>query len=282
MPGKRLDQETIEQLWHDYLTQGNYVRYLGPLNYRDFRTLMRWLPKNPRCRICYTPFSGIGGTLVKVALGRESSALNPSMCNICEKFARDYRGGAEVEISMLFADVRGSTTLAEGMAPIEFSHLIDRFYRAVTDILIESRAWIEKLIGDEVTGLFIPGFAGPQHARLAVEAAQAILQATGHGRPAGPWIPVGVGVHTGTAYVGAVGKEGGMTDITALGDAVNTAARLAANAGPGEILVSEQAWKAAGPGLGIEGAEVRQLQLKGRSEPVEVRVLRAAGRTSGY
>jgi adenylate cyclase len=69
-----------------------------------------------------------------------------------------------------------------------------------------------------------------------------------------------------------------MTDITALGDAVNTAARLAANAGPGEILVSEQAWSAAGfeSGLETEGAEVRQLQLKGRSEPVEVRVLQAA------
>jgi adenylate cyclase len=86
-----------------------------------------------------------------------------------------------------------------------------------------------------------------------------------------------VGVHTGTAFVGAVGKEGGMIDITALGDSVNTAARLAANAGPGEILVSEQAWNASGlgSGLGVEGAEARQLQLKGRREPVEVRVLRA-------
>jgi adenylate cyclase len=84
-------------------------------------------------------------------------------------------------------------------------------------------------------------------------------------------------VHTGTAFVGAVGKEGGMVDITALGKAINTAARLAANAGPGEILVSEQAWNASklGSGLGAEGADVRQLQLKGRSEPDEVRVLRA-------
>jgi adenylate cyclase len=277
MPGERLDQKTIEQLWHDYLTTGNYWRYLGPFKYRDFRKMMRWLPKDPRCRICYSPFSGVGGSLVKMALGRERSVLNPSMCNICDKFAREYRGGAEVEISMLFADVRGSTTLAEGMAPIEFSRLIDRFYRAVTDILVESDAWIEKMIGDEVTGLFIPGFAGSQHARLAVEAAQAILRATGHGRPEGSWIPVGVGVHTGTAFVGAVGKEGGMIDITALGDSVNTAARLAANAGPGEILVSEQAWNASGlgSGLGAEGAEARQLQLKGRREPVEVRVLRA-------
>jgi adenylate cyclase len=281
MPGERLDQKTIEKVWNDYLTTGNNWRYLGPFKYRDFRALMRWLPKDPRCRICYTPFSGVGGKLIKMALGRERSVLNPNMCNICDKFAREYQGGAEVEISMLFADVRGSTTLAEGMAPIEFSRLINRFYRAVTDILVESDAWIEKLFGDEVTGLFIPGFTGPQHARLAVEAAQAILRATGHGSPEGAWIPVGVGVHTGTAFVGAVGKEGGMIDIIALGDAVNTAARLAANAGPGEILVSEQAWNVSGLGteLGAEGAEVRQLQIKGRSEPVGVRILRAVYRT---
>jgi adenylate cyclase len=167
-------------------------------------------------------------------------------------------------------------TLAEGKSPLEFSRLIDRFYQTTTDILVESNAWIEKLIGDEVTGLFIPGFAGPQHARLAVEAAQAILLATGHGGADAPWIPVGVGVHTGMAYVGAVGKEGGMTEVTALGDAVNTAARLAANAGRGEILVSERTWNAAGLGSGENDAEMRRLQLKGRSEPVEVHVLRAA------
>jgi adenylate cyclase len=196
------------------------------------------------------------------------------MCNVCEQFAHEYQGGAEVEISMLFADVRGSTTLAEGMTPLEFSRLIDRFYKAVTDILIESNAWIEKLIGDEVTGLFVPGFAGQEHARLAVKAAQSVLQVTGHGDPGGPWIPVGVGVHTGLAYVGAVGKEGGIVEITALGDAVNTAARLASNAGLGEILVSEQTWKAAG--IETKDSEARRLQLKGRSEAIDVRVLRIA------
>jgi adenylate cyclase len=272
MPAERLDPEIVEQMWHHYLTHGDSPHYFGPLGYRDFRKLMKWLPQNPRCSICYVPFSGIGGTIAKLALGRDRSTLNPSICNVCEDFARQHQGGTEIEISMLFADVRGSTTLAERMAPLEFSRLIDRFYRAATDILIESNAWIEKLIGDEVTGLFIPGFAGEQHARVAVEAAQSILQATGQGTPGGVWLPVGVGVHTGTAYVGSVGKEGGMTEITALGDSVNTASRLASSAGPGEILVSTQTWNAAG--LGAKEAETRRLQLKGRSEPVEVRVLR--------
>jgi adenylate cyclase len=273
MPDQPVDKNLINQIWYDHLTTGNSPSYLGPLGFRDFRRIMKWLPRNPRCFICSVPFSGIGGVISRLAFNRIRSTHNPNMCNICENFAAAYQGGAELEISMLFADVRGSTSLAEKMAPLEFSRLIDRFYRVTTDILIESNAWIEKLIGDEVTGLFIPGFVGEQHARLALEAARSILRATGHGEPGGPWIPVGVGVHTGLAYVGAVGKEGGMSEITALGDSVNTAARLAASAAAGEILVGERSWAAAG--LAGGEAEVRHLQLKGRSEPISVRVLRA-------
>jgi adenylate cyclase len=272
MARNEFDQKSIDQAWLANLTTGKPDHYFGPIGFRKFRKLMKLMPKNPRCKVCNAPFSGIGGKFVKLTFDKEQSTLNPNMCNVCEKYAREHQGGAEVEISMLFADVRGSTTLAEKMVPSEFSRLIDRFYRVATDILVDADAWIEKLIGDEVTGLFIPGYAGPQHARAAVEAAQAILQATGHGKPEGPWIPVGVGVHTGIAYVGTVGKGGSMIEITALGDSVNTAARLASNARTGEILVSEQTWNAAG--LKLKGIETQQLQLKGRSEPVKVRVLK--------
>jgi adenylate cyclase len=272
MAHNEIDQKSIDQAWLDNLTTGKPDHYFGPFRFGEFRRLMKLIPDNPRCKVCNAPFSGIGGKFVKLTLDKEQSTLNPSMCNVCEKFARKHPGGAEVEISMLFADVRGSTTLAEKMMPSEFSRLIDRFYRVATDILVDADAWIEKLIGDEVTGLFVPGYAGRHHARKAVEAAQAILQATGHGRPEGPWIPVGVGVHTGIAYVGTVGKGGGMIEITALGDSVNTTARLASNARTGEILVSAHTWDAAG--LKIKDIETQQLQLKGRSEPVEVRVLK--------
>ena len=87
-------------------------------------------------------------------------------------------------------------------------------------------------------------------------------------------IPVGIGVHSGVAYFGVMGAAGGLTDITALGDEVNTAARLASKAAAGEIIVSEQALKEAG----IDGAELesRSLELKGISEPVPVRVMRGA------
>ena len=184
---------------------------------------------------------------------------------------------------MLFADVRGSTSLAERASPAEFRRLMNRFYRVATGVLLETEAIIDKFVGDEVVALYIPALAGSEHARAAVRAGQELLRATGHGDSGGVWLPIGIGIHTGTAFVGSVGGDG-VVDITALGDAVNTTARLAAAAGPGEALVSEATCAAAG--LETGGLAQRRLELKGRSEPVSVRVLRVtpaspdAGETS--
>ncbi len=174
---------------------------------------------------------------------------------------------------MLFVDVRGSSGLAEGMSATEFSRLMNRFYAAATDVLIKTDAMIDKLVGDEVVALYLPFLTGPQHARPAVQAAQDLLRATGHGRSGGPWLPIGVGVHTGVAYFGSVsGVDGTVSDWTALGDNVNIAARLASEAGPGEALISDAAYAAAGLDLGQ--AEQRQMELKGKSEAVGVHVVR--------
>lgn len=87
---------------------------------------------------------------------------------------------------MLFVDVRGSTTLAEKMSPREFSVLVNRFYTTATRILVGADALVDKIIGDQAAGMFVPGIAGPDHARLAVQAAQAIMRATGQGEAHGP------------------------------------------------------------------------------------------------
>ncbi|MDX1615509.1 MAG: adenylate/guanylate cyclase domain-containing protein [Candidatus Promineifilaceae bacterium] len=184
-------------------------------------------------------------------------------------------GGAEVELSMLFADIRGSTTLAENMSTLAFSQLISSFFATSTDVLVRRRAWIDRLVGDQVIGLFVPGFAGQEHARLAVRAAQEMLHAMGHADSEGPWVPVGIGVHTEKAFVGAVGRQDRATDITVLGDAPNIAARLSSAAAAGEILFSASAAQAAFAASDImDGLQRRQLSLKGKSEPVAVYVLR--------
>jgi adenylate cyclase len=190
-------------------------------------------------------------------------------------FANKYPGGTELEISMLFVDVRGSTSLAEQMTAKDFGQLMNRFYKVATDVLIRTDAIIDKFVGDQVIGLYLPIFTGPDHARPALIAARELLVATGHTQEDGPWLPIGIGVHTGPAFVGTVsGAEDSVTDITALGDNVNVAARLASMAAPGEALISEIAYAAGGADLGE--LERRQLDLKGRSDPVPARVLRVS------
>ncbi len=227
--------------------------------------VLKTLPSSPRCHVCYAPFGGVGGVLMRLT-GRGPSRMNPYMCDYCDKVAKCNPGGAEIPLTMLFADIRGSTPLAESLGTTQFSNLIARFYDAVTGVLIHENGLIDRLIGDEVIALFVPGLAGAKHAEAAVRAAQGILRATGHDDPGGPWVPVGVGVHTGMAFVGAVGSSG-VHDITALGDEVNLTARLASLAGPGEILITEAARAASG--LSTEGLEPRRLELKGRKEAVD-------------
>jgi adenylate cyclase len=199
------------------------------------------------------------------------------MCNTCERFARKYAGGAEVELTILFADVRGSTRRAEDMSPSDFRDLINRFYRSATHELFRRNAFVEKLVGDAVTALFVPGFAGEAHARVGARAAIAVLRSTGHAQPGGPWIPVGVGVHTGCAFVGATTTEGGLADITALGDDVNTAARLASVAEEGEVVLSDATVEAAG--LPRHEMRPERRELRGRTEPIDTWTMRvtAAG-----
>ena len=173
---------------------------------------------------------------------------------------------------MLFADIRGSTTLAEKMSPTEFGQLISHFFAVASEVITNSQALLDRLVGDQVIGLYIPGFAGPDHKHLGIAAAGELLRVTGHGSTEGPWIPVGVGIHTGVAFVGSVGDAGIATDITVLGDAANTAARLSSNAAKGEILISEDAYV---PDMNLEGLEKRQLTLKGKSNSVSVYVMKA-------
>jgi adenylate cyclase len=259
MPAKR----TPEEEWYLTLTQGENIPH-------HLRRLMRWLPSSPRCKLCNSPFKGWGGFIMR-RFGRQQSRFNPRFCDPCERF--EHPGGAEVVLTMLFADVRGSTTLAANMSALEFSRLINRFYTVASDVLVETDAMVDRLIGDEVVGLYIPGLAGPEHPSRAIQAAQRLLHLTGHGDPKGPWIPLGVGVHTGLAFVGVVGGSGDQPmDFTALGDNVNITARLASRAAAGEILISEAAYAASGLEMG--DLECQQLELKGKAEPVGVRVLR--------
>jgi adenylate cyclase len=258
------EQGEFTELWRGVLTGGSR-------GLERSRRIFSHLPSDPRCKLCRAPYGPPGGVLLR-AIGGGPSPLNRRLCKWCLGHAHKHPGGAEVEISILLVDVRGSTGLAEKIAPEEFSRLIARFYATATRVIDRHEGIVDKFVGDEVVALFVPGFAGERHAERAVEAARELLEETGN-RDGGPWIPIGAGVHTGVAYVGRVG-EGDACDFTAVGDAVNTTARLASSAGAGEVLVSKAAADASM--LDATDLESRTLTLRGRDEMIETFVLAAS------
>ena len=259
---------TPEEEWREFLN-GTHPHF-------EKRSPLRLIPSSPRCKLCAAPFRAPGALIFR-RYGFAPWEKNPNICGRCFKGLDAHAKqcpstndgqevhGAEVQVSMLFADVRGSSKLARQMPVWDFTRLMNRFYGVSREVLIGADAIIEKFVGDEVVGLFLPFLAGPEHARRAVEAAEALLRATGHGSVDGPWVPLGAGVHTGTAFVGIVGSQSS-SDFTALGDPVNIAAHLASQAAIGEVLVTDDAVAAAS--MGDLGLERRHVFLKGH--PVDV------------
>jgi adenylate cyclase len=227
------------------------------------RHLWRRMPSPPRCKVCASPFGGVGGRIARLA-GYSRSRKNPNLCaRCCDALPQ---GGAEVDVGVLFADVRGSTALGERTSASEYAGMLNRFYAVATDVLLRHDAVIDKLIGDEAMALFIPGVAGPDYRRKAVEAAIGVLRGVGYGSSAGPWLTVGVGVNAGQAYVGNVGAA--VVDFTALGDPVNVAALLQEQAGSGEVVVAADVHQPIDTLL--PGASSRTLQVRGHETPVPV------------
>ncbi len=162
--------------------------------------------------------------------------------------------------------------MGEQMNAVEFAALLNRFYDAVSHVLIAAQSWIDKLVGDEVMALYIPGMGEDYRQRSALTGI-AMLQAVGCRPGETPWLEMGIGINAGSAYVGKVGIQGSDA-VTAVGDTVNTAARIQSQAGPGELLIGEDLYRTVAelfPDL-----EQRSLTVKGKEGPVPVRVIKPA------
>ncbi|CDO86933.1 adenylate cyclase [Mycobacterium triplex] len=227
------------------------------------RRVFRYLPSAPRCKVCNNPFGGPGGR-VFAAAGFSPSRKNPNLCSRCCDALPP--GGAEVDVAVLFADIRGSTALGQRGIAADFAALLNRFYAAATQTLLRHDAVIDKLIGDEVMAFFVRGISGPHYRRRAVLAGMELLRAVGYGGDGTPWLQLGVAVNAGVAYVGNVGAA--VVDFTALGDPVNLSARMQQHAAGGELLV------ASGVADEMMGtAPRRRLNLRGYDRPIEAYAL---------
>ncbi|HET7726472.1 MAG TPA: adenylate/guanylate cyclase domain-containing protein [Candidatus Limnocylindrales bacterium] len=268
-PGTSSPSGMDEAFWRRFLEQGgDSWQGLG-------RRVLKRIPADPRCRMCASPFAGPGAPIMRL-IGKRPSGANPNWCTTCFDFMAKHRGGAEIDAAMLFADIRGSTSLAERMSSGEFNTLLNRYFATATSVVFRHDGFIDKFVGDELVALFFPLLTGDRFVARAVAAAQDLLRETGHGTKEGPWVPVGAGVHAGRAWFGVVG-DASHVELTAVGDPVNVAARLASLAEAGEVLVSADAASASDlpPGL-----ERRTVTLKGKAVDTEVVSVRL-GSTGG-
>lgn len=237
--------------------------------------LFAHLPSSPRCSMCSAPFAG-PGRLVAAPLGYRPSRKNPHLCVTCVEASPP--GGITVETGVLFADLREFTARTERSSPRQVSELLRRFYKCAESVFFPE-AMIDKLIGDEVMALYLP-FMRPditddELKQLMFEHAEELLAVVGYGSARGPFVELGIGLDFGQAFVGNIGERA-LYDFTAVGDVVNTAARLQSEARGGEIVLSERvASGLADP----EPGEAVSLDLKGKAEPFPAyRVSRAEGR----
>jgi adenylate cyclase len=251
--GEPLEPEDWEVAWRLHEGAANHA----------FHRILFALPRGPRCAVCGAPFEGMGSRIAG-PLGYRPSRKNPTVCGVCVEFAPP--GGMKMETGILFADLRGFTARFDGGDPEEAAKLLRRFYRAAEDVLFPE-AVIDKLIGDEVMALYLPEMRKRTMKRedvpaLMLEHASGLLRGVGYGSEEGPFVEMGVGIDIGEAFVGNIGQRA-LYDFTAVGDVVNTASRLQAQARGGEVVLSDRVANGLPEAVGTRV----ELDLKGKAEP---------------
>lgn len=180
-------------------------------------------------------------------------------------------GGRTQTVSVLHADVRGYTTLAEELAPEKVGSLLLRYHGAAAKAIRAAGGCIDRFAGDAILALWNAPEPQKDHVRRALEGALALQVAA---RDAGTELAYGVGLHTGEAMVGNLGSNE-YQNFTAIGDTVNIAARLQGHAKAGEVICSAAVLAAAGSG--VRATPLGSLELKGRKSLVEAFRVEATG-----
>ena len=226
------------------------------------RRMLKLLPSSPRCRFCMVPFAGVGKVM-----GIRPSAQNPNYCRSCFEALPTITH--ELEVGVLFADLRGFTSWSETHSASDAADLVSRFYAVANRVLTSDDAFVA-YIGDQVMAIYLVDMPslGARTADIMLAATRRLLYAMRQGAVS---FPVGAGMHMGKAQVGSLATGEGK-HFTAIGDVVNTAARLQSAAGDSEILVSEQVYGA------LSGekpqADRTTLDLKGKAELLTAFILR--------
>ena len=179
-------------------------------------------------------------------------------------------GGNRMEITTLFADIRGFTHFSEGLPPEDLVKILNRYLAVSAEAVLNEAGTIDKFLGDALMAWFNAPIPQPDHTLRAVRAALGMREAICalHAElPPEFHLQFGAGIHLGEAVLGLIGTERRL-DYTAIGDSVNTAKRIQENAGPGQILISAAAYERVSDCVQVR--QVEPILAKGKREPVKV------------
>ena len=233
--------------------------------------LYKKLPLKPRCRMCFVPFKGLGGWIMRKR-GKAQNSRNPNYCNACDGFLEAFPGGAEVEMSILYIDIRHSTEYTQSNIAADVSQRINTFLNRSTGIITDIDGFVMAFYGDCIVAVWPPGFSGENHGLKAQRAATQLVQHNKMIDVKGEPIPVGVGVHTAKVFIGTVtALQGSFRDVSIFGSNVNLTARMASHADASQALGSAENIIASGKKP--ESFSHETAEFKGFSEPTEVYTL---------
>lgn len=225
---------------------------------------MRTPTLSPRCLVCDTSLNGVLGATFRL-LGIRRSARNPNICTRCDHHIAE---GRVVELSVLFADLCGFTTLTNHLGPDRTFQIVDAFLTMASQQVTRHDGFTDKYIGDAIMAFFNVPIRHSDHSRRAIAAALDIQRGLADViMQEGIELRARVGVAMGYARVGRLGAKS-PGDYTVIGDVANLASRLEGLARPGEVLVSARAFQTVAAQYPESHAE--QVTAKGFDEPIDV------------
>jgi PAS domain S-box-containing protein len=270
------------------LSQRVFSLFLKSGKSNEVKAIEATLPDGRRAKLRATagPLRDDGGNVSGIVFVADEDTSAPRLERLAEREARlrgalkrylgdtvadmvDARpsfidvGGQTQTVTVLHADVRGYTTLAEELTPEKVVSLLLRYHGAASKAIRAAGGCIDRFAGDAILALWNAPEPQEGHVRLALEGALALQAAA---REAGTELGYGVGVHTGEAMVGNLGSSE-YQNFTAIGDTVNVAARLQGHAKAGEVICSAAVLTAAGSA--VRATPLGSLELKGRRSPID-------------
>jgi class 3 adenylate cyclase len=196
--------------------------------------------------------------------------MNPNTCTVCElMFSKVMRARKiTIDATVLFADLRGYTSLSQSQSPDAVSGLLDAFYDECANAIWEHDGLLNKTIGDAVMAIFNFPIRQDDHTRQAVLAARAIQDRWSE--KGGEELGIGIGIHCGELSFGEFGRS--HRDLTAIGTVVNAASRAQSVAAGGQILLTQEVYDRVSPVLAGElaASQAQEFHLKGFEAPIKL------------